>query len=94
MLAQLSGSLLHSLHHLHRGRGGGEGLDLAWLPPASSQRQRGWGGPGPGLTSATRSTLISSSQQVGTLPPASQGSSVRLPDPQSPCSLVKTLRMW
>lgn len=73
MLAQLSGSLLHSLHHLHRGRGGGEGLDLAWLPPASSQRQRGWGGPVPGLTSATCSTLISSSQQVGTLPPASQG---------------------
>jgi hypothetical protein len=59
--------------HLHRGRGGGEGLDLAWLPLSSPQWQRkpGRAWTWPGLCHSLCPHLFIPA--VGMLPPASHG---------------------
>lgn len=62
MLAQLSGSLLHSPFISTEA----EGVGRAWTLPGSLHLHSGRGsleGPGPGLASATHSTPISASQQ-------------------------------
>lgn len=74
MLAQLSGSLLHSLHHFQR-RGRGVGGRAWTLPGSFLHLHRGRGG-GEGLDHASPLSLTLPSPltpAVGMLLPASQG---------------------